>query len=155
MLKKELKEKNEKYKLLETHLRNYKHYKVATGILQKQLDYLVPGFFANYQIDHNNKIHFQLDTNSEHLQPIDRSSSLKALIIHEELIQKKIILNSIEMSLDQLNQTEREYVDLRYFQEKSVVATSMELGYSEKYIFQLRKRVLDKLLLSLSGFLFV
>ncbi|MGX4668437.1 hypothetical protein JNUCC74_04385 [Cerasibacillus sp. JNUCC 74] len=36
-------------------------------------------------------------------QSIDRSSSLKALIIHEDLIQKKTILNSIEKSLEQPN----------------------------------------------------
>ncbi|GAB3809602.1 hypothetical protein [Virgibacillus kimchii] len=153
MLKKELKERNEKYKLLEIHLRNYKQYKTALNILQEQLDYLIPGFHASYQIDRINKTHFQLNTDSELSQPIDRSSSLKALFIYEELIQKKMVLDSIDKSLDQLNQTEKEYVNLRYFQEKSVVATSMKLGYSEKYIFQLRKKVLDKLLIPLSGLL--
>jgi DNA-directed RNA polymerase specialized sigma subunit len=153
LLKKELKERSAKYKLLENHLRNYKQYKVAISILQEQLDYLIPGFHASYQIDNNNKAHFQLNTDRELPQSIDRSSSLKALFIYEELIQKKMVLDSIEKSLEQLNQTEEKYVNLRYFQEKSVVATSMELGYSEKYIFQLRKKVLDKLLIPLSGLL--
>ncbi|WP_139342852.1 sigma factor-like helix-turn-helix DNA-binding protein [Oceanobacillus kimchii] len=85
--------------------------------------------------------------------PIDRSSSLKALVIHEELIQKQMIIDSIKKVLAQLNQIEKDYIKWRYFEEKSVVATSMELGYSEKYIFQLRKKVLDKLLIPLSGLL--
>jgi DNA-directed RNA polymerase specialized sigma subunit len=114
---------------------------------------LIPGFHAHYQIDNNNKTHFQLSTDSELPQSIDRSSSLKALFIYEELVQKKMVLDSIEKSLEQLNQTEEKYVNLRHFQEKSVVATSMKLGYSEKYIFQLRKKVLDKLLIPLSGLL--
>lgn len=153
MLKKELKEKNEQYKALENHLKNYKQYQTAIGILQEQLDYLIPGFQVDYQVDNNSKMNFHLHVEDKLRHPIDRSSSLKALVINEELVQKKIILDSIEKSLEQLNQTEKDYVKLRYFEEKSVVATSMELGYSEKYVFQLRKKVLGKLLIPLSGLL--
>lgn len=153
MLKKEFKEKTEKYKRLENHLRNYKQYQTAINILTEQLDYLIPGFQVDYQIDNKNEVNFHLNTEGERQQPIDRSSSLKALLIHEELIQKKMTLDSIDKALEQLNQTEREYVKTRYIEDKSVVATAMELGYSEKYIFHIRKRVLEKLLIPLSGLL--
>lgn len=149
MLKKELKDKTEKYKRLENHLRNYKQYQTAINVLTEQLDYLIPGF----QVDNKNEVNFHLNAEGERQQPIDCSSSLKALLIHEELIQKKMTLGSIDKALEQLNQIEREYVKIRYIEDKSVVATAMELGYSEKYIFNIRKRVLEKLLIPLSGLL--
>ncbi|NBJ71590.1 MULTISPECIES: hypothetical protein [Clostridia] len=152
MLIEEMKEEKVKYKLIENYLKNYKHYKTAIGILQEQLEYLIPGFQVNYQCD-DDGVQFKLNKQSDSQESIDRLSSLKALVIYEELIQKKMTLDSIEKSLEQLNQTEYDFIHLRYFQEKSAVATSIELGYSEKYIFQLRKKILEKLLIPLSGLL--
>jgi DNA-binding CsgD family transcriptional regulator len=40
---------------------------------------------------------------------------------------------------------------LRYFDRKTVAETSIELGYSEKHIFNLRQQVMEKLLISLKG----
>jgi hypothetical protein len=84
-----VKTKRVKYKLLENHLKNYKQYKAAISILQEQLDYLIPGLQVNYQFNNNDEVEFKLNMSCNLQQPIDRSSSLKALIIHEDLIQKE------------------------------------------------------------------
>jgi len=63
------------------------------------------------------------------------------------------IIESIESSLDIMGESEKEFIKERYFENYSIRKIAMNMNYSEKYIFSIRKRVLEKLEISLVGVL--
>ncbi|AVR00964.1 hypothetical protein OBCHQ24_18825 [Oceanobacillus iheyensis] len=142
------KAEKDEIKKLETHLKNYTTYKVAISIIKKQLNHLVPGFVSRYEVDGKVTI--------EYLgEELDRLSSVKVLKLYEEWLHYHIIVTSIEEAIAELEETESQFVTSRYLKGKSIVQTSFDLGYSEKYVFNIRKVTLKKLLISLRCLIFL
>ncbi|MFD2627395.1 sigma-70 family RNA polymerase sigma factor [Oceanobacillus kapialis] len=139
-------------KKLEEYLKSYNSYKTAINLIKKQLDYLVPGFVSQFELDEENKGKFTLHSLGNE---VDRLSSIKALNLYEELLHYNIIVASIEEAIEDLEELERQFITSRYIKGKSIVQTSFDLGYSEKYVFIIRKQTLTKLLISLKGLLFL
>jgi RNA polymerase sigma factor (sigma-70 family) len=139
--------KGEKIRELERLLRHYKTYK--TGILnaEKQLEYLFPSLIASYEVIEG-KGAFILSSSTEKAV-LDRLESKKALDIHETIHNYTLITEAIDKSLEDLEEKEREFVKLRYIENMSVNDVSRKLRYSEKNVFKIRKRTLEKLLISL------
>ncbi|MGZ0087050.1 sigma factor-like helix-turn-helix DNA-binding protein [Caldibacillus thermoamylovorans] len=62
-------------------------------------------------------------------------------------------MDSLNRALKPLTETEKAFVQKRYFERKGIAQVAEELGYSEKWLHQIRNRVMDSLLLSLSNIL--
>lgn len=144
----ETKSKNKQVKKLEKYLRNYKAYKVGLLSLQKQLDYIMPNVTATYELMEGSSGTFRIASTTENYA-IDRIESKKALILHEDINHYTMILDTIDEALNELEEIERKFIHIRYIQRKTVTQTALDLGYSEKYIFNLRNQVFDKLLISM------
>lgn len=152
---KQLKNKNKKtsqIKKIEKFLRQYTTYKIGVMSLQKQLDYIMPNITATYELAEGSTGTFKITSSTEQYA-IDRIESKRALMLHEDIAKYNLIIESIDNAVSELDEIERKFVELRYINRKTIAQTSMELGYSEKHIFNLRHQVMEKLLISLRGLL--
>lgn len=139
-------------KKIEKFLRQYTTYKIGLMTLQKQLDYIMPNITATYELVEGTSGTFKI-TSSTEKYAIDRIESKRALMLHEDIEKYSMIIESIDEAVAELDPIERKFVELRYINRKTIAQTSIELGYSEKHIFNLRNQVMDKLLISLRGLL--
>lgn len=137
---------------VERLLRHYRYYKSGIVNLKKQLDYIMPGCVANYEIVEGTTGTFSIRSTTEKYA-IDRIESKRALDIYEKIQEYELIVNCIEQSLESLNEEEKKFVRIRYFDGKSMKYTADVLGYSERSVFNVRNEVLQKLTISLSGVL--
>ena len=137
-------------KKIETHLFNVKHYNVAIKNLQKQLNYIMPNVTANYSIEGGGSGVFTVSSTTERAA-IDRIESRRALNIHEEIQRYTLLMECINESLKTLSDQEREFVQLRYNEEKPMIEAAACIGYSVPHIYRLRDQALSKLALSLSA----
>lgn len=145
-------ERMKQIKKIEKLLRHYTYYKVGLMNLQKQLDYIMPDISAKYEVTQGTVGTFKIISPTEKCA-IDRIESKKALILHEEIERYSIIIESIDEAVSELDEMERKFVELRYVNRKTMKQTSIEMGYSEKHLFNLRNQVMDKFLISLRGLL--
>ena len=142
--------RHEDIKRIETYLRNYKNYHAGLIAMKKQLEYIMPNITASYEVQEGSTGTFNIKSDTEKYA-IDRIESKRALILHEGNRQYEIILESIDPALNGLDELERDFIKIRYFKRKTIQQTSVELGYSEKYVYDLRHQIMDRLLISLKG----
>ncbi|MFC4618638.1 sigma-70 family RNA polymerase sigma factor [Camelliibacillus cellulosilyticus] len=135
---------------VERLLRHYRYYKSGIVNLKRQLDYIMPGCVANYDIVEGSTGTFSIRSTTEKYA-IDRIESKRALDLHEKIKKYELIVKCIDDSLKGLTEEERRFVEIRYFDNKPIRYAADVLGYSERSIFNLRRDVLDKLKISLSG----
>jgi DNA-directed RNA polymerase specialized sigma subunit len=143
--------KQTKERIIESHLRHYRTYKIGIVNCQKQLDYIMPNITARY--DYIQGSTFYIGNNTERVA-IDRVESKRALDLHEEIEKYKIITESIDNAFNELSSIEQKFVDLRYFDRMAIYDVKTVLGYSEdKSVFRIRRHVLDRFFISLNNLL--
>lgn len=142
--------KKKSIKIIETHLRNYRSYKVAVRNLQNQLDLIMPNVTTSYELKEGSTGVFKIWSTTEQVA-LDRLESARALQINEQMRNYQIIIDSIEEALNALGEQERLYVELRYFEGLNTERIADKMSCSIPNLFRLRKRVLDRLLISLSN----
>lgn len=147
-----MKSKKAKIKEIEYHLRQYKTYKISIKNIERQLEWILPSVTAQYSASEGSSGTFNISSKVEQAV-LDRLESKQALDLHEEMERYKIIVSSIERSLEALDEKEREFVEHRYFERKAIIDVAAVMKYSEKYLHQIRIRVMDSLLISLSNIL--
>ncbi len=118
-------EKKTYIKRIEFHLRNWKNYKAAVVNLERRMEKEDTGSFVK-----ETEAHYQLDAEKRVYQ---------------------FLLESMETALAELDEMERTLVEYRYIRNWSMGKCAMEIGYSEKTLFLLKKALLDKLLVSLAA----
>lgn len=139
-----------KERIIENYLNHYKTYKVGLKNCQKQLEYISPSLVGNYRQDGNQSA-FYISNNTEKVA-LDRMTSKKALDLIEEIEQLKIIISCIEDALNELGERELEFIQYRYFDEMRIyeILSKMHIG-DAKTLYRMRKKVLDKFLISLNN----
>mgnify|MGYP001371618106 CR=1 FL=1 len=142
--------KKKSIKIIETHLRNYRSYKVAIRNLQNQLDLIMPNVTTSYELKEGSTGVFKIWSTTEQVV-LDRLESARALQIDEQIRNYQIIIDSIEEALNALGEQERLYVELRYFEGLNTERIADKMSCSIPNLFRLRKRVLDRLSISLSN----
>ncbi|WP_078392785.1 hypothetical protein [Shouchella patagoniensis] len=138
----------EQIKVIESILRKYKTYQAGKLNLKKQLYAMLP--------DKSKILDFErVKEDAESLNSILESPNQvkHAKGIHEEILHYSLITDSVDIAIEQLEEIESEFVYFRYFDNRTIKETSIEMGYGEKHLFNLRNRVLDKLLISLKSFI--
>lgn len=118
-------EKKTYIKRIEFHLRNWKNYKAAVLNLERRME---------------------KDEKGGHVKETEAYYQIGA---EKKLYQ--FLLDSMETALAELDETERALVEYRYIHNWSMGKCAMEIGYSEKTLFLLKKALLDKLLVSLAA----
>lgn len=149
MTKLKTKEK-QTFKKLENHLRNYRNYKAGIVNLQKQLDFIMPGITAKYEIMEGSVGTFTFKSSTEDFA-IDRIEGKKALTLHEDIAVYQLILDSIDNAVRELEPIEQEFVKRRYFEGWSIERTAMEMGYTKRNLFFVRNHIKDQLMISLKN----
>lgn len=141
-----------KEKYIENHLRLYKTYQAGIRNCEQQLNYIMPTLVTRYEITADNETAFIVN-NTENVA-LDRLESKRAIFLREEIERYTIIIKSIETALEQLNENEKHFVMIRYFECKPMQVVTNALGYAEeKSVYRIRRHVLDKLLISLNNLL--
>lgn len=142
-----------KERTIENHLRFYKTYKVGIRNCEKQLDYIMPSLVSRYEVSTDTGESFWIVNNTEKVA-LDRIESFRALELREEIERYKLITSSIDEALKELQSEEIDFVQGRYFDCLPIHEMKDRLGYKEdKSVFRVRRRVLDKLNISLHNLL--
>lgn len=142
-----------KDRTIEAHLRFFKTYQVGIKNCEKQLDYIMPSLVARYEVyTDSGESHFIVN-NTENVA-LDRIESKRALDLKEEIEKYKLITSCIEEALKELQPEELQFITFRYFEGLPIHELKTKLGYSEaKTLYRIRRRILDKLLISLHNLL--
>lgn len=133
---------------IEQHLKQYKNYKISIANLEKQLNYIMPSITANYELREGSLGAFSINSSVENVV-IDRLESTKAIMLHEEREQKRLIVEAIDKALAALAEDELEYIKLRYFEHYKVYEIAAKKNCSVSFVHDLRKSALSKLRISL------
>lgn len=144
--------KKRNIKKIEQYLRSYRNYVIGIKSLQKQLDHIMPDITVSYEVSEGSTGTFNIKSDTENYA-IDRIESKQATMIYEDIANYQIIIDSIDSAVSNLDSIQKKFIELRYFDKKTIAEVSIELGYSEKYIFNLRKQIMDELLISLRALL--
>ncbi|WP_236026253.1 sigma factor-like helix-turn-helix DNA-binding protein [Alicyclobacillus suci] len=110
----------------------------------------MPSMTARYDLAEGSHGTFFISSSTEKYA-IDRIESKRALDLHEQIAQYQMIVDSIDEALKTLTDEERSFAEMRYFKQWSIRRTAEALGYSEKNIFVIRSRVMEKLTICLSN----
>jgi RinA family phage transcriptional activator len=138
------------FKIIEGHLRNYKMYKAGIKNLQKQLDFIMPNITTSYELREGIVGSFTFKSDTENYA-IDRVESKRALTLHEDISTFQIIVDSIDSAMPILDETEKKFVQLRYFENKTVEYTAQQLKISSSNMYYIRNSVRDKLAIGLKN----
>lgn len=150
MQTKENTRKKKDFKIIEGHLRNYRNYLAGIKNMNKQMDYIMPGITASYELREESMGAFVFSSSTEKFA-IDRIESKRALQLHEDIMIYELITNSINTAMAELEDDEREFVELRYFNNYTILMTAEKMGYSERQVFLIRNTVRDSLIISLKN----
>lgn len=135
-------------KEIEIHLRNYNSYIASIANLKKKLALMYPNVTTNYELKDDYSSVFTVRSTTENTA-LHRLESKEALDIHEQIAIYEFIVDSILTAVQELNETERQFVQLRYFERKSFNYVTNELHFSVRTMHRMRKRVLSRLSISL------
>jgi hypothetical protein len=139
-----------KERVIENYLSKYTSYKIGIKNCQNQLDYMMPSLTARY--DSNGMAASYYIANNTERVALDRITSKRALDLLEEIEQYNLIIGSIDNALSELDETQRKFVELRYFKGLKVYEAKAQMHISEdKSFYRIRKQVLDKFIISLNN----
>lgn len=146
------KSRKEIFSEVEGILKHYNDYKTGIKNMKQQLNFIMPGITANYELVEGSVGTFAITSKTEKYA-IDRIESKKALDLHEQIEEYEIKIRSIDNAVSGLKDLEKEFVRLRYFQGLTVEKVAQEMGYSRRSMYHVRLEVLEKLAISLRGFI--
>lgn len=65
----------------------------------------------------------------------------------------KMLTINMEKAMGLLSNNEREFLELRYFKDWTIVKIALEMNYSEQMLFRIRKKLIGKMYFALYPFL--
>ncbi|MDR0127033.1 MULTISPECIES: transcriptional regulator [Bacillus] len=116
-------EKKASMKRIEFHLKNFKNYQAAILNIERKLE-----------------------KRSTHHQ--DHMTRKK---LEEQKSQYELIVACIETALKELDDIEQKLIDYKYFRDWRMAKCAIEIGYSEKTLFLMKRQLMDQLLISLAA----
>jgi hypothetical protein len=136
----------DEFKEIEHHLKNYKNYKIGISNMKNQLDHYFPKVTGSYELREGSTGTFSVKSDTERygLKRIEKGQKLE-----KEIQTFGLIIESIEKALKQLDSTEREFIEYRYFHNWNIRRVANKLGYSVRSVYTIRDEVKKKLLISL------
>lgn len=143
--------KTNEFKLIEKHLKKYMNYKLGIENLRKQLDHLYPKTTASYDLTKEGSSGtFLFNSNTENYG-IKRAELGNAL--QKEIESYEVIIHSIDRTLDVLDEKEKMYVKLRYFEGLDNRTVAERMKFSLKMMYKVRDGFKEKAQISLRNLL--
>lgn len=149
-MSKESRKKKQAIRTIEFHLRNYRAYKVGVINLKIKLDMILPSITTDYEIKEGSTGVFVVKSKVEDVV-ICRLESLEALKAHQTIQLYEMIVNTVDRAVQQLQDEERQFVKLRYFDNLPVHEICKRLVCSERTFHRIRYHVLNHFLISLAN----
>ncbi len=116
-------EKKTSMKRIEFHLKNFKNYQAAILNIERQLE-------KRSSLQHHHTTRQKLE---------------------EQKSQYELIVACIETALKELDEIEKQLIDYKYFRDWRMAKCAIEIGYSEKTLFLMKRQLMDQLLISLAA----
>ena len=137
---------------IENFLNKYNTYKIGIKNCQQQLDYMLPSLTTRFSSD-GTTASFYIENNTEQVA-LDRITSKKAIDLTEEIAQYQVIIASIDNALSELDERQKQFIELRYFNGLKMYEVKEKMNVSEeKTLYRIRRQVLDRFVISLSALL--
>lgn len=142
--------RNVRERTIENFLNKYTTYKIGIKNCEQQLDYMLPTLTARYESD-GRSASFYISNNTENVA-LDRISSKKALDLFEEIAQYKLIIASIDNAVNELDEKQKSFVQLRYFRNLKMYELKEHMNIAEeRTLYRIRRQILDKFTISLGS----
>ena len=139
-----------KERIIENFLNKYTTYKVGIKNCYQQLDYMLPSLTAKYDSDGMSASYYI--ANDTERVALDRITSKRALDLLEEIEQYKLIITLIDNALAEIDEKQKSFVEHRYFEGLKMYEVKAKMNIAEeKTLYRIRRQVLDKFTISLSG----
>jgi hypothetical protein len=136
----------DEFKIIEEHLKNYHIYVAGLENFREQMERLFPNITTAYTLREGSMGTFMFKSDTEEYG-IDRAEISN--MMKEQISIYEIVISSIERALKSLDETEREFVEYRYFKNWSVKRLAVKMGYSYRNMYEIRDCVKRKLMISL------
>jgi DNA-directed RNA polymerase specialized sigma subunit len=141
---------NIKERTIENFLSKYNTYRIGIKNCQQQLDYMLPSLTTRYESDGMTASYY-IANNTERVA-LDRITSKKALDLLEEIERYRLIIALIDNAVSELDEKQKTFVQHRYFSGLKMYEVKEKMSVSEeKTLYRIRRQVLDKFEISLSG----
>ena len=135
---------------IEKHLSNYYHYQTGIKNAQMALDYLLPGYTANYELMEGKSGSFNFKSSTE-TAAIDRIESRRARNLLDDLEIYSLLVNSIDNAMKDLDETEKMFIEYRYFKKWNFDQISYKMDYTQRNLFHIKERALNGLYVNLKS----
>lgn len=138
-----------KERIIENFLKDYNSYKVGIVNCKKQLEYITPTLIPIYSsIDVGA---YRIENNTANIA-LERAEGKQAKALQKEIERFSLIVESIDRAVMCLEDKPKKFVHLRYFQGLPMEKVMEALEYAEeKSAYRVRRKVLDKFLISLNN----
>lgn len=139
-----------KTRTIEELLRNYLAYKTGVVNLKQRIKCMYsPNITSSYKLREGSTGTFNVHSTTE-ATALDCLESPELQRIHKTIHRYEMIISTINHALEHLPEDQRQFVELRYFQNFSLTKISNELMFSVRQLSRIRNRVLNYLLIALS-----
>lgn len=133
-------------KIIEAHLRRYRSYEAAIANSQTELDYLLPSGIISY--DFTGGGGFTVRSSTEN-SALDRLESKRAIDLHEVIQKCKLLISQMDRAIEVLNEGEKHFVHMRYFDSMSMEEIAPILKYSVRSTYYVKDTALEKLFIAM------
>lgn len=141
---------NAKEHTIETFLNKYRTYQIGMKNCKQQLNYMLPSLTVKFTSDGKTAT-YHIKNNAEEVA-LDRIISKKAIDLTEEMARYKLIIASIDNAMGELDEKQKQFVELRYFDGLKMYEVKAKMNVSEeKTLYRIRRQVLDRFVISLSS----
>ncbi|MED3865232.1 RNA polymerase sigma factor [Priestia megaterium] len=145
--------KMDEFKVIENHLEKYMSYKIGVENLKQQLEHMFPKVTANYDLSKEGSTGtFMFNSNTENYG-IERAEIGKA--IEAEIERYELVISSIDRAMEHLEEKEREYVQLRYFENLKNGEVAQRMNFSLKMMYNTRDKFKIEAMIRLRNLLMV
>jgi RinA family phage transcriptional activator len=137
-----------KERIIENYLKDYNSYVAGITNYERQLEYISATLVPIYSpLDIGM---YRIGNNTANIA-LERIEGVKALEIKKEIARLQLIVESVERAVESLPERMRIFVQLRYFENSPMKVIMERLEIEEKSAYRIRRKVLDKFLISLQA----
>lgn len=143
-----MKRKVDDFSKIEKHLKNYKKYKISIQNMKRQLDHMFPKITTAFDNKEGTTgtFTFKSDTEDYAIKRAEKKAETEWLINHYT-----IIIESIDSAMKQLDPIEKEFVEMKYFNDVHMKKIAYTLKTSYRTIYDIKSKVKKEFIITLKN----
>lgn len=138
--------KNENFKKIEKHLRNYNNYVTSIKNLEKTLDIMYPKITSVLEPREGSTTTFSNKSSTEEYA-IKRAEKREETELG--ISQYKLLVESINLAIKQLDPLEREFVEKHFINKENMKKVAHSLGYSLRQVYTIKEDIKNEFMITL------